>query len=79
MVACGYAQIEREDFNETFSPIIRHTTTRIIISIDVISHWSIRQLSVKNAFLRGALKQTVYMEKPPRFIYSTQPDHMCLL
>lgn len=48
-----YTQVEREDFDETFSPMIRHTTIHVIISIAVVKSWPICQLEVKNAFLHG--------------------------
>lgn len=57
LVSRGYTYIEREDFDETFSLLIRHTTIPVIISIVVTKHWIIHQLVVKNALLRGTLKE----------------------
>lgn len=62
LVTRGYTQVEDEDFDETFSPVIHHTTNKVILSIVITINWLIRQLNVKNAFLHGTLKELVYME-----------------
>lgn len=43
------------------------------------SHWEIKQLDVKNTFLHGDHKETVYMEQPPCFKDQNLPHHVCFL
>ncbi|RVX14187.1 Retrovirus-related Pol polyprotein from transposon RE1 [Vitis vinifera] len=79
LVARGFSQIPGLDFGETFSPVIKHTTIRLIFSLAVTLGWKMRQLDVKNAFLHGVLKEEVFMEQPPGFINEDLPNHVCKL
>lgn len=47
----GFSQEPGFDFGETFSPVVRHTTVRLILSLDAMNQWKLRKLDVKNAFL----------------------------
>ena len=79
LVAKGFNQEQGVDFTNTFSPVAKATTVRILLSIGLSRQWSIRQLDVKNAFLHGALAEEVYMSQPPGFIDSSCPDYVCKL
>ena len=78
-VCRGYSQQHGIDYDETFSPVVKPSTIRIVLSIAVSSTWSIHQLDVKNAFLNGSLKETVYCQQPQGFVDSSSPNHVCLL
>jgi hypothetical protein len=55
LVAKGYAQTYGIDYEETYSPIAKMTTIRIIIAMATTKGWSLHQMDVKNVFLHGNL------------------------
>ncbi|GJQ90032.1 putative RNA-directed DNA polymerase [Tanacetum coccineum] len=78
-VAKGFRQQPGIDFHETFSPVVKSTTIRAVLSLAVTNNWPLRQLDVHNAFLHENLKEQVYMKQPPAFIDPQRPNHVCLL
>lgn len=65
LVINGKCQQVEVDCNETFSPVVKPTTIRTVLTLVVSRSWKIHQLDVKNAFLHGDLKETIYMFQPP--------------
>ena len=61
LVVKDYAQKERIDFNEVFSPIVRLTTVRIVLVMCAIFDLHLEQLDVKTVFLHGELKEEIYI------------------
>jgi hypothetical protein len=79
VVAKGFHQIDGIDFTETFSPVVKPSTIRMVITVALVQQWSIRQLDVKNAFLYGFLSEDLFMEQPPEMSDSQYPTHVCKL
>ena len=79
LVARGFTQQEGIDYLETFSPVIKPTTVRLVLTIVVSYGWTIHQLDVHNAFLNGILQEEVYMAQPLGFVDPALPSHVCRL
>jgi len=64
LVARGFTQIQGVDFNETFAPVTRLDTLRLLAATAVEKNWEFRQINVKTAYLYGKLEEEVYMAIP---------------
>jgi len=62
LVAKGFSQKEGVDFNEIFSPVVRHTSIRVMLAIVANQDLELEQLDVKNAFLHGRLEENILMK-----------------
>ncbi|KAI0507419.1 hypothetical protein KFK09_013544 [Dendrobium nobile] len=79
LVAQGHRQEYGLHYKETFSPVAKFPTIRILLTIAFTNSWHIHQLDIANAFLHGSLNDTVYMKQPRGFEDTQYPKHVCLL
>jgi hypothetical protein len=62
LVARGFTQQQGIDYGDTFSPVVKPATVRLVLSLAVSRGWTLRQVDVSNAFLHGFLSEDVYMQ-----------------
>lgn len=77
LVAKGFSQIEGIDYKETFSPVVRYSTIRMLLGVAVNLNLDIDHLDVSTAFQHGELEEVVYMEVPEGL--NIQGEKVCLL
>ena len=63
LVAKGFSQKEGVDFNEIFSPVVRHTSIRVLLAIVANQDLELEQLDVKIDFLHGRLEENILMKQ----------------
>jgi hypothetical protein len=76
LVAKGYSQVEGLDFDETYAPVARLESIRILLAYATYHGFKLYQMDVKSAFLNGPIKEEVYVEQPPSFEDSEYPNHV---
>ncbi|KAH9650410.1 retrovirus-related pol polyprotein from transposon RE2 [Citrus sinensis] len=79
LVAKGFQQVAGVNYFETFSPVVKSATIRVILSLAVMNQWRIRQVDVNNRFLNGELTEEVFMSQPDGFIDTQRYDFVCKL
>ena len=67
LVVKVYTQTYDIDYHETFSPVAKLNTIRILLSLVANLYWPLHQFDVKNAFLHGDLDEKAYMDVPYGF------------
>ncbi|KAJ7961715.1 Retrovirus-related Pol polyprotein from transposon TNT 1-94 [Quillaja saponaria] len=79
LVARGFTQTYVVDYQETFAPVAKMNSIRVLISCAANLGWDLQQLDVKNAFLHGDLAEEVYMEIPLGFSCQKTEGKVCKL
>jgi hypothetical protein len=75
-VAKGYSQVKGLDFGETYAPVDRLESIRILLAYATYHGFKLYQIDVKSAFLNGPIKEEVNVEQPPSFEDSEYPNHV---
>ncbi|RVW23780.1 Retrovirus-related Pol polyprotein from transposon TNT 1-94 [Vitis vinifera] len=79
LVAKGFTQKEGIDYTETFSPVSKKDSLRIILALVAHFDLELQQMDVKTTFLNGELEEKVYMKQPEGFPSSDGEQLVCKL
>jgi len=74
LVVKGYSQMAGVDYGDTFAPVARHETIRLLVALAAQCGWKIFHLDVKSAFLNGILEEEIYVEQPIGFLVAGHED-----
>ncbi|GJT65000.1 zf-CCHC domain-containing protein [Tanacetum coccineum] len=76
LVAQGYNQQEGIDYDETYAPVARLESIRILLAYACALDFKLYQMDVKSAFLNGFINEEVYVAQPPGFIVFAKPNYV---
>ena len=79
LVAKGFRQIQGVDYDETFSPVAKLKSVRVLLAIAAFFDYEIWQMDVKTAFLNGDIEEELYMVQPKGFVDPQKADKVCKL
>ena len=79
LVVKGFAQKKGIDFDEIFSPLVKMTSIRTILSLLELADFHFEQLDVKKTFLHGDLKEEIYMQQPQGYEVKGKENLVCRL
>lgn len=68
LVEKRFSQAHGVDYTETFSPVVKQATIRVVLALAVHFDWPLHQLDITNAFLHGILREDIYMVRPQGFV-----------
>jgi hypothetical protein len=68
LVAKDFSQISGIDYNDVFSPVVKHSSIRALLGIVAIHDLELEELDVKTALIHGDLEEEIYMDQPEGFI-----------
>ena len=74
LVAHRFSQQPRIDYNETFAPVARLDTVRMVLAIATHNKWYVHQMDIMSAFFNGYLEEEVYVRQPPGYEVDGQED-----
>src|SRR5271169_4341381 len=76
LVARGFSQIYGIDYLDTYAPVVKLASIRILLSLAAIYGLEIHQMDVVTAFLAGNLEEEIYMEQPEGFEVGTKDEDL---
>ena len=79
LVAQGFSQVPGVDYFDTFAPVAKTTSIRVVLTLAAHYGWPVHQMDVKSAYLNGVLdeKEVIYLRQPPGFVIAGS-EHLVL-
>ena len=64
LVVKGYSQMKGIDYEETFAPVVKFNSIRILLALAAQQNLEVHQMDVKSTYLNGDLDEEIYMDQP---------------
>ena len=72
-----FSQFQGVDYHESFVPVAKMDSIRLVLEISASKHWEVHHMDVKSSFLHGDLHEEIYMKQPEGYI--SDPSLVCKL
>lgn len=79
LVAKGFTQRPGIDYGETYAPVVKHDSLRVVLALAAVHDLELLQLDIKTAFLYGNLEEELYLEQPEGFAIAGREREVCRL
>ena len=79
LVAKGYRRKKGIDYFDTYAPVARITSVRVLLVLTSVFSLHVYQIDVKTAFLNVDLYEEVHMEQPKGFVLQSNEHKVCKL
>ena len=76
LITQGYTQVKGMDYGDTYAPVARLESIRILLAYANNHDITLYQMDIKSAFLNGEIEEEVYVKQPPGFVSLKKPDHV---
>ena len=77
LVAKGFSQVQGIDYNDTFAPVAKMDSIRLVLAIASSKQWEVHHMDGKSEFIPGYIKEEIYMQHPNFFVIN--PSLVCRL
>ncbi len=78
-MARGFSQVERLNYGETFSHVIKIISLHTLIALVSIYDYHTHQMDIQTIFLHGHLNEEIFMQQPPTYVVVGQKTKVCRL
>jgi hypothetical protein len=79
LVVQGFSQVEGVEYQETFSPVIRSESIKLLMAVAASQNKEVHQMDFTTAFLNGTIEGEIYMKQPVGYEDEANPDKVCRL
>ncbi|HVX00915.1 MAG TPA: reverse transcriptase domain-containing protein, partial [Candidatus Babeliaceae bacterium] len=79
LVARGFSQQFGVDYEETYSPVLKYKTLRILLALVAARDLTLELMDVQTAYLNAELKEVVYMQQPEGYEQGSPREYVCRL